>query len=420
MSTVRTLVRETPPEAPLEVRRIRADFPALLQEVNGHPLVYLDNAATTQKPQVVIDCVRNYYERDNANVHRGLHALSMRATEAYEAARHKVQRFINAGQAEEIVFVRGATEAINLVAQTFGRARVRAGDEILISEMEHHSNIVPWQMLCEQTGAVLRVVPMDGRGELCIEDYERMLGARTRLVAVTHVSNALGTVNPVEHLIARAHSAGAVVLVDGAQAVPHMPVDVRALDCDFYVFSSHKTFGPTGVGVLYGRHELLESMPPYQGGGEMISAVTFEKTTFREPPARFEAGTPNIAGAIGLGAAVEYLEHLGRDAIMAYERDLLSYGTAALAEIPQVRLIGTAGEKAAILSFVLKDIHPHDVGTVLDTLGIAIRSGHHCAQPVMQHFGVPATCRAALAFYNTHEEIDALAAGIRQVVKVFA
>ena len=420
MSTVRTLVRETPPEAPLEVRRIRADFPALLQEVNGHPLVYLDNAATTQKPQVVIDCVRNYYERDNANVHRGLHALSMRATEAYEAARHKVQRFINAGQAEEIVFVRGATEAINLVAQTFGRARVRAGDEILISEMEHHSNIVPWQMLCEQTGAVLRVVPMDGRGELCIEDYERMLGARTRLVAVTHVSNALGTVNPVEHLIARAHSAGAVVLVDGAQAVPHMPVDVRALDCDFYVFSSHKTFGPTGVGVLYGRHELLESMPPYQGGGEMISAVTFEKTTFREPPARFEAGTPNIAGAIGLGAAVEYLEHLGRDAIMAYERDLLSYGTAALAEIPQVRLIGTAGEKAGILSFVLKDIHPHDVGTVLDTLGIAIRSGHHCAQPVMQHFGVPATCRAALAFYNTHEEIDALAAGIRQVVKVFA
>jgi len=420
VSTVRTLVRETPPEAPLEVRRIRADFPALLQEVNGHPLVYLDNAATTQKPQVVIDCVRNYYERDNANVHRGLHALSMRATEAYEAARHKVQRFINAGQAEEIVFVRGATEAINLVAQTFGRARVRAGDEILISEMEHHSNIVPWQMLCEQTGAVLRVVPMDGRGELCIEDYERMLGARTRLVAVTHVSNALGTVNPVEHLIARAHSAGAVVLVDGAQAVPHMPVDVRALDCDFYVFSSHKTFGPTGVGVLYGRHELLESMPPYQGGGEMISAVTFEKTTFREPPARFEAGTPNIAGAIGLGAAVEYLEHLGRDAIMAYERDLLSYGTAALAEIPQVRLIGTAGEKAGILSFVLKDIHPHDVGTVLDTLGIAIRSGHHCAQPVMQHFGVPATCRAALAFYNTHEEIDALAAGIRQVVKVFA
>jgi len=420
VSTVRTLVRETPPEAPLEVRRIRADFPALLQEVNGHPLVYLDNAATTQKPQVVIDCVRNYYERDNANVHRGLHALSMRATEAYEAARHKVQRFINAGQAEEIVFVRGATEAINLVAQTFGRARVRAGDEILISEMEHHSNIVPWQMLCEQTGAVLRVVPMDGRGELCIEDYERMLGARTRLVAVTHVSNALGTVNPVEHLIARAHSAGAVVLVDGAQAVPHMPVDVRALDCDFYVFSSHKTFGPTGVGVLYGRHELLESMPPYQGGGEMISAVTFEKTTFREPPARFEAGTPNIAGAIGLGAAVEYLEHLGRDAIMAYERDLLSYGTAALAEIPQVRLIGTAGEKAGILSFVLKDIHPHDVGTVLDTLGIAIRSGHHCAQPVMQHFGVPATCRAALAFYNTHEEIDALVAGIRQVVKVFA
>ncbi len=394
MSTIPTLVRDTPSEAPLEVRRIRADFPALLQEVNGHPLVYLDNAATTQKPQVVIECIRDYYERDNANVHRGLHALSMRATEAYEAARHKVQRFINAGQAEEIVFVRGATEAINLVAQTFGRAQVRAGDEILISEMEHHSNIVPWQMLCEQTGAVLRVVPMDDRGELRMEEYEHMLGPRTRLVAVTHVSNALGTVNPGEHVIARAHSAGAVVLVDGAQAVPHMPVDVRALDCDFYVFSSHKTFGPTGVGVLYGRYELLESMAPYQGGGEMITSVTFEKTTFREPPARFEAGTPNIGGAIGLGAAVEYLERLGRDAIMAYERDLLAYGTAALAEIPQVRLIGTASEKAGILSFVLKDIHPHDVGTVLDTLGIAIRSGHHCAQPVMQHFGVPATCRA--------------------------
>lgn len=420
MSTIPTLVRDTPSEAPLEVRRIRADFPALLQEVNGHPLVYLDNAATTQKPQVVIECIRDYYERDNANVHRGLHALSMRATEAYEAARHKVQRFINAGQAEEIVFVRGATEAINLVAQTFGRAQVRAGDEILISEMEHHSNIVPWQMLCEQTGAVLRVVPMDDRGELRMEEYEHMLGPRTRLVAVTHVSNALGTVNPVEHVIARAHSAGAVVLVDGAQAVPHMPVDVRALDCDFYVFSSHKTFGPTGVGVLYGRYELLESMAPYQGGGEMITSVTFEKTTFREPPARFEAGTPNIAGAIGLGAAVEYLERLGRDAIMAYERDLLAYGAAALGEIPQVRLIGTASEKAGILSFVLKDIHPHDVGTVLDTLGIAIRSGHHCAQSVMQHFGVPATCRAALAFYNTHEEIDALAAGIRQVVKVFS
>ena len=404
----------------LDVERIRSDFPILQQQVHGKPLVYLDNAATAQKPRSVIDAVSRHYEADNANIHRGVHELSIRATEHYERTRLRVQRFLGAARPEEIVFVRGATEAINLVAQSFCRPRLTTGDEIVISEMEHHSNIVPWQILCEQTGATLRVIPMNDDGELILEEYERLLGSRTRLVAVTHVSNALGTINPVREMIETAHKHGIPVLLDGAQAAPHLAIDVRELDCDFYAVSSHKMFGPTGVGALYGRFDLLDAMPPYQGGGEMIKSVTFEKTTYNDLPGKFEAGTPNIAGAIGFGAAVDYLNEIGLDNIAAYEHELLDHATRALTAIPEVRLIGTAKHKAAVVSFVVEGIHPHDVGTVLDREGIAIRTGHHCAQPVMQHFKVPATSRASFAFYNTRDEIDALAAGLRNVIEVFA
>jgi cysteine desulfurase/selenocysteine lyase len=398
---------------------VRSDFPILRQRVHGKPLVYLDNAATTQKPAAVLDALRRYYEETNANVHRGVHFLSQQATSAYEGARVKVQRFLNAAAPSEIVFTRNATEGINLVAHSFGRTRVGAGDEILISAMEHHSNIVPWQMLCEERGAVLRVAPIDHRGELLLDAFERLLGPKTRLVAITHLSNALGTIVPVREVVERAHARGVPVLVDGSQAAYHMAVDVRAIDCDFYVLTGHKLYGPTGIGVLYGKAERLEAMPPYQGGGDMIASVTFEKTTYNVLPYKFEAGTPNIAGAIGLGAAIDYVSALGWDAIAAHERDLLEYGTAALSSVPGLRLIGTARQKASILSFVLDGVHPHDIGTVLDQEGVAVRTGHHCAQPVMQFFGIPATARASLALYNTCEEIDALTAGLGRVREVF-
>ena len=401
-----------------DVEAVRKDFPILHQQIRGKPLVYLDSAATSQKPRSVIDAVARYYLEDNANVHRGVHLLSERATKDYEDAREKVRRFLNAGRTQEIVFVRGTTEAINLVAQTYGK-RVGPGDEILITELEHHSNIVPWQLLCEEKGAKLRVAPIDDDGQLRLEELERLLGPRTRLLAVAHVSNALGTVNPVRRLVEMAHRRKVPVLLDGAQAVPHVEVDVQALGCDFYAFSGHKLFGPTGIGVLYGKTELLEEMPPWQGGGDMISSVTFEKTTWNKLPYKFEAGTPDIAGAVGLGAALDYLESVGREAVAAHEHDLLSYGTAALREVPGLRLIGTAKEKAAVLSFVLGDIHPHDVGTVLDREGIAIRTGHHCAQPLMQRFGVTATARASLALYNRREDIDALVRGLHRVREIF-
>lgn len=402
---------------PFECRR---EFPALAQEVNGHALAYLDNAATTQKPRVVIDAVRKFYERDNANVHRGVHALSVRATENYEQARVAMKVFLNAATHEEVIFTRGTTESINLVAQSYARPRLRPEDEILITGLEHHSNIVPWQMACKQTGAVLRVAPLDDRGDVIQEEYRKLLSARTRIAAFTHVSNAFGTVNPVVEMTRMAREMGATVLIDGAQAVPHLPVDVRGLDCDFYAFSGHKLYGPTGVGVLWGRAELLAEMEPYQGGGEMIRSVTFEKTTYADSPARFEAGTPNVAGAVGLGAAVGYLEHVGREAVALYESELLAYATQRILEVPGVRLVGTPREKASILSFVLDGVHPHDVGTIADRLGVAIRTGHHCAQPLMQRFGVPATCRASLAFYNTRADIDALVLALQRAREVFA
>jgi len=402
-----------------DVERIRQDFPILGEKVRGKPLVYLDNAATSQKPQVVIDTVHRFLSTYNSNVHRGVHQLSERATEAYEQARQKVQRFINAAESREIIFVRGTTEAINLVAQSYGRERIRAGDEIVISGMEHHSNIVPWQILCEQTGAVLRVVPINDDGELLLDEYVTLLTPRTRLVSVAHVSNALGTINPVREIVRLARRQGVPVLVDGAQAVPHLKVDVRDLDCDFYAFSGHKVFGPTGIGVLYGQARLLEGMPPYQGGGDMIKSVTFEKTVYNDLPYKFEAGTPHIGGVIGLGAAADYLEGVGLDRVTAYEHELLGYATEALSAIPAVRIIGTAKEKASVLSFVVDGVHAHDIGTVLDHEGIAIRAGHHCAMPVMQRFGVPATARASLAFYNTREEIDAFVRGIHKVIEMF-
>ncbi len=401
-----------------DVEAVRKDFPILHQQIRGKPLVYLDSAATSQKPRAVIDAIARYYFEDNANVHRGVHLLSERATKDYEDAREKVRRFVNAVHAHEIVFVRGTTEAINLVAQTYGRNKLRAGDEILVTDMEHHSNIVPWQLLCEEKGATLRVAPIDDEGQLQLEELERLLGPRTRLLALAHVSNALGTVNPVRRIVEMAHRRKIPVLLDGAQAVPHLAVDVQALGCDFYAFSGHKLFGPTGIGVLYGRSELLEQMPPWQGGGDMISSVTFEKTTWNKLPYKFEAGTPDIAGAVGLGAAIDYLGGLGLAAVAAHEHDLLSYGTAALAEVPGLRLIGTAKEKAAVLSFVLGDLHPHDVGTVLDREGIAIRTGHHCAQPLMRRFGVTGTARASLAFYNRRQEIDALVSGLHKVREI--
>jgi cysteine desulfurase/selenocysteine lyase len=404
----------------LDVTAIRKDFPILAQQVHGKPLIYLDNAATSQKPKCVIDALTRFYLMDNANIHRGVHQLSERSTQSYEAARDKVQRFLNAAKAREIIFVRGATEGINLVAQTYGRKYVGAGDEIVISAMEHHSNIVPWQMLCEEKGAELRVIPINNRGEVEFDQFEKLLNHRTRLVAVSHVSNALGTINPVREIINTAHSWNVPVLIDGAQAVPHMKVDARNLDCDFYVFSGHKVFGPTGVGVLYGREQLLEDMPPYQGGGDMIRSVTFEKTTYNDLPYKFEAGTPDIAGVIGLGAAIDYLDQIGMDAVAEHEHDLLEYGTRALENISGLRLIGTAREKAGVLSFVIDGVHPHDAGTILDREGVAVRAGHHCAQPVMERFGVSATTRASLAFYNTREDIDALVAGIQKVKEVFA
>jgi cysteine desulfurase/selenocysteine lyase len=404
----------------LDVAAIRDDFPILRRRLHGRPLVYLDNAATTQKPQAVIDRLGRYYSEENANIHRGVHALSVEATDAYDEARARVRAFINAGDAREVVFVRSATEAINLVAATYGRMNVAAGDEVVISEMEHHSNIVPWQMLCEEKGARLRVVPITDAGELRLDVYAELLGPRTRLVAIAHVSNALGTINPVEEVVRLARERGVPVLVDGAQAVAHMPVDVRALGCDFYVFSGHKVFGPTGIGVLYGRSQLLERMPPYQGGGDMIRSVTFDGTTYNDVPYKFEAGTPHIAGVVGLAAALQYLTDVGLDRVAAHEDELLAYGTAALSEIEGLGLTGTAPRKAGILSFVMNAAHPHDIGTILDRAGVAIRAGHHCCQPLMARLGVAATARASLALYNTRDEIDALVAALRTVRKVFA
>lgn len=405
-------------KAPVSVESCRFHFPLLRRQVNGKPLVYLDNAATSQKPQVVIDAMIRYYYEENSNIHRGVHYLSERATEAYEAARVKVQRFLNARSIKEVIFVRGTTEAINLVASSYGRKVLKADDEVLISAMEHHSNIVPWQLVCEEKGARLRVIPMNDAGELLLDEYEKLLNERTKIVAVTHVSNALGTVNPIKQMVAIAHARGIPVLVDGAQAVPHMKVDVQNLDCDFYAFSAHKMFGPTGVGILYGREELLEAMPPYQGGGDMIKSVTFEKTIFNDLPLKFEAGTPNIAGGIGLGAAIDYMNAMDMSAVMAYEHELLEYATSKLLEIPGLRIIGTAKEKAGVISFVLEGVHPHDIGTILDYEGVAIRTGHHCAQPVMQRFGVPATARASFAFYNTKDEVDVLVRAVRKVKEV--
>jgi cysteine desulfurase / selenocysteine lyase len=402
----------------LDVERIRKDFPILHQEVHGRPLVYLDSAATSQKPQVVLDALADYYARDNANVHRGVHLLSERATEAYEGARARIQRFLNAAHPSEIVFVRGTTEGINLVAQTYGRRTVGPGDEVVITALEHHSNIVPWQMLCEETDATLRVVPIDDAGEVDVDAYERLLGERTRLVAVAHVSNALGTIVPVKRMIEAAHRRGIAVLVDGAQAAPHLRVDVQDLDCDFYTFSGHKTYGPTGIGVLYGKTALLEAMPPYQGGGDMIKSVSFEKTVYNDLPYKFEAGTPNIAGAIGLGSALEYLDGLGLDRVAAHEHALLVHGTERLSALPGLRLVGTAREKASVLSFLVDGVHAHDVGSILDREGIAVRTGHHCAMPVMTRFGIAATARASLAVYNTREDIDALVEGLAKVREI--
>jgi cysteine desulfurase/selenocysteine lyase len=400
-----------------DVQAVRAEFPTLSRQVHGKPLVYLDNGATTQKPVAVIAAITKYYESHNANVHRGVHALSVEATELYEAVRPQIARFINAPSDRQIVFTRGTTESINLVAQSYGRSTLKPGDEVIISAMEHHSGIVPWQIVCEQTGATLRVIPMNDRGELLLDDYDKLLSERTRIVSVVHVSNALGTINPVKLIaqMARDRAPGCVVLIDGAQWVGHFPLDVQEIDCDFYAFSGHKLFGPTGVGVLYGRRELLEAMPPWQGGGDMILSVTFEKTIYNDVPLKFEAGTPHIAGVIGLGAAVDYLASLDRDAAAAHEHDLLEYGTARLSEIDGLRLIGTAAHKASILSFVLDFAHPLDAGTIMDRSGVAVRTGHHCAQPVMDRLGIPATIRASLAFYNTRDDIDALVDSIEKV-----
>jgi cysteine desulfurase/selenocysteine lyase len=400
-----------------EVQKIREDYPILRQMVHGKPLVYLDNAATTQKPQAVINAIVDYYQHDNSNVHRGVHLLSERATEAYEKARGSVQRFLNAADSSEIIFVRGTTEAINLVAQTYGRQNVGEG-EVVITAMEHHSNIVPWQMLCEEKRATLRVAPINDSGELLMDDFAKLLGPKTKLVALSHLSNALGTINPIREIVRLAHEQNIPVLVDGAQAAPRMPVDVQELGCDFYAISGHKMYGPTGIGVLYGKKKLLEAMPPYQGGGDMIASVTFEKTLYNRLPYKFEAGTPDIAGVIALGAAIEYLEHLGLENIERHEHELLAYATEKVSAIPGVKLIGTAKNKAGVLSFVMDGIHPHDIGTILDHEGIAIRTGHHCAQPVMQRFGIPATARASFGLYNTKEEIDALVAGIKKVSEV--
>ncbi|HEX7072391.1 MAG TPA: cysteine desulfurase [Rhodothermales bacterium] len=402
-----------------DVERYRRDFPALAQTVHGRPLVYLDNAATGQKPRSVIERLTRYYETENANVHRGVHYLSQTATDAYEGSRARIARFINAGRTSEVIFTRGTTEGINLVAAAYGRTHVGPGDEVLITTLEHHSNIVPWQLLCEEKGAQLRVVPLLDDGQIDFEAYRELLSDRTRVVSIAHVSNSLGTVLPVERMIEEAHRVGAVAVVDGAQAVPHLRVDVQALDCDFYAFSGHKMFGPTGTGVLFGRHELLSAMPPYQGGGDMIDRVTFERTTWNELPHKFEAGTPHIAGFIGLAAAVEYLEEVGLDAIAAHEHDLLEYANEQILAVGGVTLVGTAPGKAAVVSFLVDGVHPYDAGSVLDRLGVAVRTGHHCTQPLMDRFGIPGTVRASFAFYNTRSDVDALVAGIEQVKRLF-
>ena len=401
------------------IEKIRADFPILKEKIRNKPLVYLDNAATCQKPQAVIDSISHLYMHEYANVHRGVHTLSVKATDRYEGAREKVKNFINASSTKEIIFVKGTTEAINLIAQTFGKANIKKGDEILITAMEHHSNIVPWQMLCEETGAVLKVAPINLQGELIFDEFEKLISDKTKLVSVVHMSNALGTINPVKKIIAAAKAKNIPVLLDGAQAVPHMSVDVQALDCDFYAFSGHKLYAPSGIGVLYGKQALLEAMPPYQGGGDMIRKVTFEETEYNALPYKFEAGTPSIADVVGLGAAIDYLTEVGMDNIAAYEAELLDYATEKAQKIEGLRIIGEAKDKGAILSFVLDKIHPHDIGTMLDSLGIAVRAGHHCAMPVMDFFEVPATARASFAMYNTKEEIDVLMNGIEQLIEVF-
>jgi cysteine desulfurase / selenocysteine lyase len=419
MSTVAKTPRETHAvPGGYDVEKIRSDFPVLQQKVHGKPLVYLDNAATTQKPLAVIEALENYYRHDNSNIHRGVHTLSERATQAYEDTRSAVQRFINAAEAREIVFLRGTTEAINLVAQTYGRKHVGAGDEVLITAMEHHSDIVPWQMLCEEKGAKLRVAPINERGELVLDEFEHLLSDRTKIVAIGHLSNALGTINPIKQIVHMAHARNIPVLVDGAQAAPRMKVDVQDLDCDFYAVSGHKMYAPTGIGFLYGKASVLEAMPPWQGGGDMIASVTFDKTVYNRLPYKFEAGTPNIADTIGLGAAVEYLDRLGLEQIEEHEADLLAYATREMEKIPGITIIGTAREKAGVLSFVMEDIHPHDIGTILDSEGIAVRTGHHCAQPVMQRYNIPATVRASFGLYNTREEVDALVRGIHKVREV--
>lgn len=411
-------IAAAPPARVFDVERVRRDFPVLHQKVHGKPLVYLDNAATTQKPLAVIEAIEHYYRHDNSNIHRGVHALSERATEQYEKVRAAAQQFLNAADSKEIIFVRGTTEAINLVAQAYGRTHVGSGDEVLITAMEHHSNIVPWQILCEEKGAKLRVAPINDQGELVLEEFEKLLGPKTRIAAVTHLSNALGTINPIREMVRMAHARNIPVLVDGAQAAPRMRVDVQDLDADFYAISGHKMYGPTGIGVLYGKTKLLEAMPPYQGGGDMIASVSFEKTVYNRLPYKFEAGTPNIADTIGLGAAIDYLEQLGLERIERHEHDLLSYATRQVEAIPGVTVVGTAKEKAGVLSFTMDGIHPHDIGTILDREGIAVRTGHHCAQPVMQRFGIPATARASFGLYNTRQEVDALVAGIHEVVEV--
>ncbi len=404
---------------PFNPELIRQDFPILHQEIYGKPLVYLDNAATTQKPQIVIDAVSNYYSRYNSNIHRGVHYLSQQATDAYENARKTVQKFINATSTKEIIFTRGTTEAINLVACSYGRENLKQGDEIIISTMEHHSNIVPWQMLCEQTGAILHVIPITDSGEIILEEYQKLLNDRTKIVSIIHVSNSLGTINPVKIMTEMAHESGAVVLVDGAQAIQHFAVDVQDIGCDFYAFSGHKLYAPTGIGVLYGKRKLLEAMKPYQGGGDMILSVSFEKTTYNELPHKFEAGTPNISGVIGLGAAINYLNNIGFEKISAYEDEVLSYGTALLSEIETLHIIGTAKEKSSVLSFSIDGIHPHDIGTFLDRDGIAVRAGHHCTQPLMKRYSVPATTRASISFYNTKAEIDALVVSLKKIIRMF-
>ena len=405
---------------PFDLERVRADFPILGRRIRGKPLVYLDNAATSQKPQSVIDAVTRFYAAENANIHRGVHYLSERATAAYDGVREEVARFINAPSSRQVIFTKGATEGINLVAQSYGRPQLKPGDDIVITTMEHHSNIVPWQLLCEQTGAVLKAAPINDRGELDVAGLEELLTERTRLVALVHLSNALGTINPVRAVVALAHGRGIPVLVDGAQAAPHLPVDVQDLDCDFYVFSGHKVFGPTGIGVLYGRETLLEQMPPYQGGGDMIATVSLQRSTYAPLPAKFEAGTPMIAQVAGLGAALKYVESVGLESVGAWERELLAYATERMLEIEGLRIIGTAEQKAGVLGFVMNEAHPHDIGTILDNEGIAIRAGHHCAQPVMERFGIPATARASFAFYNTLDEVDALIAGLSTVKKMFS